>query len=144
LLFLIPTNNFNLGAGLCTTVGSDSFGKQAAIPRGSTVDFYANPAILYFTVTLTAFSMSCKPVNSGDWVKKLLKNKNKVHFLDIDLEFGGGKYFASLRLSRGYRGILEVVMHLFITKCAIYLAYILVARACVANKMSSHSQSLIQ
>ncbi|KAI5581654.1 hypothetical protein BDE02_07G032300 [Populus trichocarpa] len=94
--------------GLCTTVGSDSFGKQAAIPRGSTVDFYANPAILYFTVTLTAFSMSCKPVNSGDWVKKLLKNKNKVHFLDIDLEFGGGKYFASLRLSRGYRGILEV------------------------------------
>lgn len=94
--------------GICTTVGSDSFGKQAAIPCGSTVDFYANPAILYFTVTLTAFSMSCKPVNSGDWVKKLLKNKNKVHFLDIDLEFGGGKYFASLRLSRGYRGILEV------------------------------------
>ncbi|KAJ6733010.1 VACUOLAR PROTEIN SORTING-ASSOCIATED PROTEIN VPS13 [Salix koriyanagi] len=94
--------------GLCTTVGSDSFGKQAAIPCGSTVDFYANPAILYFTVTLTAFSMSCKPVNSGDWVKKLLKKKNKVHFLDIDLEFGGGKYFASLRLSRGYRGILEV------------------------------------
>jgi hypothetical protein len=88
--------------------------------------------------------MSCKPVNSGDWVKKLLKNKNKVQFLDIDLEFGGGKYFASLRLSRGYRGILEVVMHLFITKCTIYLAYILVARACVANKMSSHSQSLIQ
>lgn len=78
-------------------------------------------------------------MNSGDWVKKLLKNKNKVQFLDIDLEFGGGKYFASLRLSRGYRGILEVVMHLFITKCTIYLAYILVARACVANKMSSHS-----
>ncbi|KAJ6366969.1 hypothetical protein OIU77_003367 [Salix suchowensis] len=94
--------------GLCTTVGSYSFGKQAAIPCGSTVDFYANPAILYFTVTLTAFSMSCKPVNSGDWVKKLLKKKNKVHFLDIDLEFGGGKYFASLRLSRGHRGILEV------------------------------------
>ncbi|KAJ6288558.1 hypothetical protein OIU76_024527 [Salix suchowensis] len=94
--------------GLCTTVGSDSFGKQAAIPCGSTVDFYANPAILYFTVTLTAFSMSCKPVNSGDWVKKLLKKKNKVHFLDIDLEFGGGKYFATLRLSRGHRGILEV------------------------------------
>ncbi|KAJ6678511.1 VACUOLAR PROTEIN SORTING-ASSOCIATED PROTEIN VPS13 [Salix viminalis] len=94
--------------GLCTTVGSDSFGKQAAIPCGSTVDFYANPAILYFTITLTAFSMSCKPVNSGDWVKKLLKKKNKVHFLDIDLEFGGGKYFASLRLSRGHRGILEV------------------------------------
>ncbi|KAF9678408.1 hypothetical protein SADUNF_Sadunf07G0031900 [Salix dunnii] len=93
--------------GLCT-VGSDSFGKQAAIPCGSTADFYANPAILYITVTLIAFSMSCKPVNSGDWVKKLLKNKNKVHFLDIDLEFGGGKYFASLRLSRGHRGILEV------------------------------------
>ncbi|CAK7339468.1 unnamed protein product [Dovyalis caffra] len=97
---------------LCTTVGSDNFGKQADIPCGSTVDFYANPAILYFTVTLTAFSTSCKPVNSVDWVKKLLKNKNNVQFLDIDMEFGGGKYFASLRLSRGYKGILEMRLKL--------------------------------
>lgn len=65
---------------------------------------------MYFTVTLTAFSSSCKPVNSGDLVKKLLRNKNDVYYLDIDLDFGGGKYFASLRLSRGIRGTLEVVM----------------------------------
>ncbi len=48
-------------------------------------------------------------MNSGDWVKKLLKQKSVVHSLDIDLDFGGGKYFASLRLSRGDRGILEVL-----------------------------------
>ena len=75
---------------------------------GSTVEFYANPSIIYFTVTLTAYTTSCKPVNSSDWVKKLLKQKSDVPCLDIDLEFGGGKHFASLRLSRGNRGTLEV------------------------------------
>lgn len=49
-------------------------------------------------------------MNSGDWIKKLLKKKSAVRYLDIDLDFGGGKYFASLRLSRGDRGILEVSM----------------------------------
>lgn len=48
-------------------------------------------------------------MNSGD-LMKLFKNKNDIRCLDIDLNFGGGKYFASLRLSRGFRGILEVVM----------------------------------
>lgn len=79
------------------------------ISSGSTFDLYANPAIIFFTVTLTAFNTSCKPVNSGDWVKKLLKDKTTVHHLDIDLDFGGGKYCATLRLSRGDRGILEVI-----------------------------------
>lgn len=88
---------------------SGNIGKQATIPCGSTADFYVNPAIMYFTVTLTAFKSKCKRVNSSDWVKKLVKHKNEVHCLDIDLDFGGGKYFASLRLSRGQRGILEVV-----------------------------------
>lgn len=49
-------------------------------------------------------------MNSSDWVKKLSKQRGAIHCLDIDLDFGGGKYFASLRLSRGDRGILEVVM----------------------------------
>ena len=48
-------------------------------------------------------------MNSSDWVKKLQKQKKDVHHLDINLDFGGGKYFATLRLSRGLRGILEVV-----------------------------------
>lgn len=74
------------------------------------VEFYANPSIIYFTITLTAHDSSCKPVNSSDWVKKLLKQKSDVPCVDIDLDFGGGKYFASLRLSRGSRGTLEVVM----------------------------------
>lgn len=76
------------------------------------MDLYANPSIIYFTVTLTAHNSSCKPVSSGEWVKKLLKQKSVVHCLDIDLEFGGGSYFACLRLSRGHKGVLEVVFSL--------------------------------
>ncbi|KAF5958191.1 hypothetical protein HYC85_005416 [Camellia sinensis] len=91
-------------------IGCENIGNQATIPCGSTVDLYANPATINFIVTITAFNSSCKPVNSGDWVKKLQKQKNDVHYLDIDLDFGGGKYFASLRLSRGHRGILEVAI----------------------------------
>ncbi|KAL7193185.1 hypothetical protein ACSBR2_024904 [Camellia fascicularis] len=91
-------------------IGCENIGSQATIPCGSTVDLYANPATINFIVTITAFNSSCKPVNSGDWVKKLQKQKNDVHYLDIDLDFGGGKYFASLRLSRGHRGILEVAI----------------------------------
>ncbi|KAL5752815.1 hypothetical protein ACOSQ2_023322 [Xanthoceras sorbifolium] len=95
---------------LYTTTGSENIGKQATIPCESTANFYVNPAIMYFTVTLAAFRSSCKPVNSSDWVKKLLKRKNDVRCLDIDLEFGAGKYYASLRLSRGQRGILEAAI----------------------------------
>ena len=51
-----------------------------------------------------------KPVNSNEWVKKLNKQKNDVHHLDIDLNFSGGKYFACLRLSRGLRGVFEVII----------------------------------
>ncbi|KAK6258440.1 hypothetical protein SCA6_012914 [Theobroma cacao] len=96
---------------LCTPTGHDNIGKEATLPCGSTVDFYANPAIMYLFVTLTAFSSTCKPVNSGEWVKKLLKHKKDVPCLDIDLDFGGGKYFASIRLSRGYKGILEATVY---------------------------------
>ncbi|GAY42809.1 hypothetical protein CUMW_069730 [Citrus unshiu] len=85
---------------LCTNSGSENIGKQATIPCGSKADFYANPAII----------SSCKPLNSSDWVNKLLKHKNDVRYLDIDLDFGAGKYFASLRLSRGQRGILEATI----------------------------------
>ncbi|XVF17781.1 hypothetical protein REPUB_Repub10bG0153200 [Reevesia pubescens] len=96
---------------LCTPTGYDNIGKEATLPYGSTVDFYANPALMYFFVTLTAFSSTCRPVNSGEWVKKLMKHKNGVRCLDIALDFGGGKYFASLRLSRGYKGILEATIY---------------------------------
>lgn len=100
----------DVGADQCTSAGSDNIGNQATIQCGSTADFYANPTIIYFTVTITAYGSSCKPVNSTDWVKKLNKQKNDVHHLDIDLNFAGGKYFACLRLSRGLRGVLEVII----------------------------------
>lgn len=74
------------------------------------MDFYANPDMIYFRVTLTTSHASCKPVNSGQWVKKLQKQKNNAECLDVDLDFSGGKYCASLRLSLGKRGILEVVI----------------------------------
>ena len=94
--------------------GYDNIGKQATIPYGSTVDFYANPDVIYFTVTLTGSNSSSKLVNSGDCVKKLLKQKNDAQHLDINLDFDGGKFFATLRLYRGKRGTLEVIMLAFV------------------------------
>ncbi|XP_047147569.1 uncharacterized protein LOC124820003 [Vigna umbellata] len=90
-------------------VGYDKIGKQAIITCGSTVDFYANPEVIYFTVSLPSSNSSSKPVNSGDCMKKFLKQNNDVHHLDINLDFGGN-FFATLRLYRGNRGVLEVVI----------------------------------
>ncbi|GAB2259820.1 hypothetical protein Droror1_Dr00010675 [Drosera rotundifolia] len=90
--------------------GLSNIGNEAIIPCGSTIEFYANPAIMYFTVTLVALKSSCKPVNSRDWVKMLNKQKDNIQFFDIELEFSGGKYFASLRLTCGVRGTLEAVI----------------------------------
>ncbi|KAK9053203.1 hypothetical protein SSX86_029835 [Deinandra increscens subsp. villosa] len=81
--------------------------KHATIPCGSSVNLYANPEAMFFTVTLTAFGLSCKRVNCGDWAKKLLKQKKDNRSLDMELNFGDGRYFGSLRLSCGHRGILE-------------------------------------
>lgn len=103
------STNIHLAADPCATMDCGNIGNQATIPRGSSIDLYANPATIYFIVTLTAFNSSCKPVNSGDWVKKLQKQKDDVHYLDIDIDFCGGKYLASLRLSRGNKGVLEVI-----------------------------------
>ncbi|XAR73934.1 hypothetical protein NMG60_11008067 [Bertholletia excelsa] len=90
----------------CAAIVSKNIANQATIPCGSTVDFYVNPATIYFLVTLTAYNSSCKPVDTGHSLKKLGKKKNEVHYVDIDLVFGA-KYFASLRLSRGLQGTLE-------------------------------------
>ncbi|XP_062001830.1 uncharacterized protein LOC133719495 isoform X1 [Rosa rugosa] len=92
------------------TIASDNDRNQSNISCGSMVEFYANPSIIYFTITLTGYDASCKPVNSSDWVKKLLKQKSDVPSVDIDLDFGGGKYSATLRLSRGSRGTLEAAI----------------------------------
>lgn len=83
---------------------------NATITCGSTVNFYANPETIYFTVTLTSFDSRSKPVNSSEWVRKLQKQKHDIPHLDIELDFDGGKYFATLRLSRGNRGTLKVVV----------------------------------
>ncbi|EXB37240.1 hypothetical protein L484_020299 [Morus notabilis] len=94
----------------CSKVGWDNTGNQAIISCGSSVDFYVNPSVIYFTVTLTPYNSSCKPLKSSDWEKKLQRQKSEVHHLDIDLEFGNKDYFASLRLSRGLKGILEATV----------------------------------
>ncbi|XP_030499771.2 uncharacterized protein LOC115715105 isoform X2 [Cannabis sativa] len=94
----------------CSCIECDNTENQAKLSPDSSLDFYVNPSMIYFTVTLTALNSSCKPVNSGDWVKKLQKQKNEARYLDIDLDFAGGKYFASLRLSRGHKGILEATV----------------------------------
>ncbi|XP_011099247.1 uncharacterized protein LOC105177708 isoform X2 [Sesamum indicum] len=90
-----------------STMDSDNTWSQATISSGSAVNFYANPATIYFVVTLTSIGSSCKPVNSSDWLRKLQRQKGDISSLDIELDFGGGKYFAMLRLSRGQRGTLQ-------------------------------------
>ncbi|KAG9153260.1 hypothetical protein Leryth_020854 [Lithospermum erythrorhizon] len=90
------------------SVGDDNIGCQTTIPSGSSANLYANPSTLYFVITLTSFGSRCKTVNSSDWVRKLQKQKSNVRHLDIELDFGNGKYFASLRLSRGDRGMLQI------------------------------------
>ncbi|PNY03612.1 hypothetical protein L195_g000019 [Trifolium pratense] len=102
-VLLSETDKLNL-------VEYEKIGKQATISCGSTADFYANPAVIYFTVTLTSSNLSSKPVNSRDCVKKLLKQNTEAQHLDINLDFDGGKLFATLRLYRGNRGMLEVVV----------------------------------
>ncbi|KAL8200609.1 hypothetical protein R6Q57_011948 [Mikania cordata] len=88
----------------------ENMNKHAIIPCGSSVNLYANPEAMFFTVTLTAFGLSCKPINCGDWAKKLLKQKKDNRNLDMELNFGDGRYFGSLRLSCGHRGILEAAI----------------------------------
>ncbi|KAG8384490.1 hypothetical protein BUALT_Bualt04G0123100 [Buddleja alternifolia] len=90
------------------TMDGNSTWNQATISCGSAVKFYVNPATIFFVVTLTSLDLSCKPVNSSDWMRKLQKQKGDISHLDIELDFGGGKYFAMLRLCRGHRGTLEV------------------------------------
>ncbi|KAL0689230.1 hypothetical protein Bca4012_088908 [Brassica carinata] len=118
-IFLLPTvqgtyisasNIAILLADQLTSMEKHSIGKHATVQSGKTMDFYANPDMIYFRVTLTATQTSCKPVNSGQWVKKLQKQKNDAESLDVGLDFAGGKYFASLRLSLGKRGVLEAAV----------------------------------
>ncbi|EFH54003.1 hypothetical protein ARALYDRAFT_485391 [Arabidopsis lyrata subsp. lyrata] len=108
-IFLTETDQYTL-------MDRHSIGKHATLQSGKTIDFYVNPDMIYFRVTLTTSQASCKPVNSGQWVKKLQKQKNDAQCLDVDLDFSGGKYCASLRLSLGKRGILEA---------AVFTSYIL-------------------
>ncbi|ESQ46725.1 hypothetical protein EUTSA_v10027614mg [Eutrema salsugineum] len=126
-IFLLPTvhvSNFLSSEAAIILTETDQFtsmerhsiGKHATIQSGKTMDFYANPEMIYFRVTLTASRTSCKPVNSGQWVKKLQKQKNDAESLDVGLDFADGKYCASLRLSLGKRGILEA---------AVFTSYIL-------------------
>nr|GEW29863.1 probable LRR receptor-like serine/threonine-protein kinase RPK1 [Tanacetum cinerariifolium] len=55
-------------------------------------------------------SRGCKPVNCGDYAKKLLQKKKDDRNLDMELNFGDGKFFGCLRISCGHRGILEAMI----------------------------------
>nr|GEZ92668.1 hypothetical protein [Tanacetum cinerariifolium] len=88
----------------------EDMSKQATISCKSSVNLYANPEEMFFTVTLTAFGVGCKPVNCGDWVKMLLRKKKDDRNLDMELNFGDGKFFGCLSLSCGHRGILEAAI----------------------------------
>lgn len=54
-------------------------------------------------------------MDTSECVKKLHKHKPEAHFFDIELDFNSGKHSVYLRLSRGDKGVLEVVF--FPLKC---------------------------
>lgn len=95
---------------MCVMKDFTNFGRQATIPCQSSAYFYANPANIYFRITLSAYGSTSRSVNSSAWVKKLEKKRNDVHFIDVELDFADGAYFAVLRLSCSDRGLLEVVL----------------------------------
>ncbi|CAM8903861.1 unnamed protein product [Rhodiola kirilowii] len=90
--------------------GQKKFGNHAVVHCESTCDFYVDPASIYFTFTISKFNLQCKAVDTGECVNKLNSQKKDVSWLDISLDFDEGKYFASLRLYRGHRGILEAAV----------------------------------
>lgn len=96
--------------GLSVAGQSNDIGNCATVPCDSSAVLYANPASMHISVTLTTYSSKCKPVNSSDWVKKLNKQNSVLQHMDIELDFGGGKYFASLRLTRAEKGHLEAII----------------------------------
>jgi hypothetical protein len=83
-------------------------GREAIISCGSSSYFYVNPSIIYFSVTLMVNGSKCKPVDSGELVRKLGKRKMDIQYFDMELQFDDGKYSASLRFLRGEKGLLEV------------------------------------
>ncbi|XP_047048194.1 uncharacterized protein LOC124653172 isoform X1 [Lolium rigidum] len=85
-------------------------GKQATITSGSSAYFYVNPAMFNFSVTLISYGSKSKVANSGDWVKRMQKQTAQAQFLDLELEFGPGKFHSSLRLLRQEKGLLEVAL----------------------------------
>ncbi|ERN17671.1 hypothetical protein AMTR_s00059p00194330 [Amborella trichopoda] len=111
-------------------------GKRATIPAGASAHLYANPCVIIFVVTLPEYNMTCKPVSTSDWLKKMHKLKDEVPNLDIELDFGGGKFLAYLRLLRGKHGVLEA---------AVFTRYTLknvtdLSLLCLASKQKSLSR----
>ncbi|PKA60961.1 hypothetical protein AXF42_Ash019950 [Apostasia shenzhenica] len=87
-----------------------NIGREATMPCHSSSYFYANPDNMHFRVTLNAYGSSSKPVNCGVWVNNLERKRNDVHFVDIELDFGGGTYFAFLRLSSSDTGTIKATI----------------------------------
>jgi hypothetical protein len=79
-------------------------------------------------------------------VKKLLKQNTEVQHLDISLEFDGGKFFATLRLYRGNRGMLEVIISAFVffeymtSSCEVLIS---ISCFCLVTPISCESVELL-
>ncbi|KAJ3674403.1 hypothetical protein LUZ60_005019 [Juncus effusus] len=90
------------------TSPNSTFGRDSIIPSNSSSYFYVDPSPICVSVTLIPTNSKSKTLNSTECVRKLRKTENQ--FLDLELEFESGKYFAGLRLLRGDKGLLEVAI----------------------------------
>lgn len=90
---------------------SEHSGNHAIVQSGQKTYMYADLSKLFLTVTLYELKERSSPINAGDWGKFSPKTKGELHDLDIELDFGNGKHFAMLRLSRGDMGLLEAIIY---------------------------------
>ena len=99
LIFSAETNSAEI---------SEHSGNHAIVQSGQKTYLYADLSKLFLTVTLYDLKETSRPINAGDWGNFSPKTKGELHDLDIELDFGNGKRYAMLRLSRGDMGLLEV------------------------------------
>ncbi|KAH9301470.1 hypothetical protein KI387_013053, partial [Taxus chinensis] len=98
----------------CLETNADETYEQNAnrvlVQGGRKTYMYADLSWFFLTITLCDLKQKSSPVNVGEWGKLAHNGKGDMRGLDVELDFGDGKNFAMLRLSRGDTGILEAII----------------------------------
>ncbi|XP_059063306.1 uncharacterized protein LOC131071412 isoform X6 [Cryptomeria japonica] len=86
-------------------------GNHPIVQGGCKTYMYEDLSNLFLTIILCDLKQKSNPVNVGELGKLAHSSKSDMHGLDVELDFGDGKNFAMLRLSRGETGLLEAIIY---------------------------------